>query len=304
MKFAAPLLLFSLFLASRCAETQTPGSPARYVSYSEKIAEEERLQRKEAGLVALLTTTPDPADSLKRLEVAIDSFDTEGHQVFNRTFGADGNSIKEIHHRYLDGRLAETRQSEPERAVTVTYSYNAEGRKTAELVVDASGDTLVTRTFVYDAVGNEIEASFYRKANQSRLKKRSTYDAQGRPATVQELSGETVNWEERYTYTDTLQTTERSANGQVQVIYHMRFDKLGHATSLKQLAPDLRPRTVVQMRYDDKGRMLEEVTTGPEGNPVSTFSYTYDAKGTRASRSMQRPDLQRPLLLRYEPIYR
>jgi hypothetical protein len=304
MKFAAPLLLLCLSLASHCSDTHKPDGPQRYVSYPERMDEEERNQRKAAGLLALIARTADPADSSKRLVVAVDSFDTEGHQIFNRTFGADGNPVKEIRHRYENGLLVETRQSEPERAVAVLYTYNADGRKTFELVTDAKGDTLLTRKFVYDAIGNETEATFYRKVNQSRLTKVTTYDSLGRPATVQERMGDIVNWEERYTYSDSVDVTERSANGQLQVIYQIRYDDKGHSSSLVQLGPDRQRRVDVKMTYDAQGRLLREVTTGPQGNMVSTFEYTYDAKGMRTRRVMIRPELPQPMVLEYEPVYR
>jgi hypothetical protein len=305
MKIAVPILLLSLALASRCAtQPQQPTGPKRFVSYTERMAEEERTQRKSTGLQALIALTPDPADSSKRLTVAIDSFDTEGHQTFNRTFGADGQVVKEVRHRYEGGLLMETRQTEPERAVTVRYTYNAEGRKTFEWVADQNGDTLLTRRFAYDAIGNETEAGFYRKANLANLKKLTTYDAQGRPATVQERNGEVVNWEERYTYGDTMDVTERSANGQVQVTFQIKYDDKGHSTSLVQLGPDRQPRVVVQMSYDDQGRLLKEHTTGPKGEVVSIFEYAYDAKGTRTRRLMTRPELPAPMLLEYQPVYR
>lgn len=305
LKLSAPLLLLSLTLASRCAvQPAKPEGPQRFVSYAERMDEEERAQRKAAGLLTMVARTPDPADSSKRLVVAIDSFDTEGNQVRNLTFGPDGKPIKEIRHRYENGLLVETRQDEGERSVVVTYTYNATRQKSFELVRDAKGDTLLTREYKYDAVGNETEATFYRKANQTRLRKLTTYDAQGRPATVQERNGETVNWEERYTYTDSLDATERSAGGQVQVIYQMRYDDKGHSTSLEQLGPDRQPRITVKMSYDDKGHLLKELTLGPQGNQVSLFVYTYDAKGMRASRVLTRPDIDGPMVLEYVPTYR
>jgi YD repeat-containing protein len=306
MKLAAPLLLLSLALASRCADTpqQQIKQPERFISYPERMHEEERIQRKTAGLLALFAMTPDDSDSSKRLFVAIDSFNTEGHQTFNRTFGSDGQPIKEIRHRYEGNLLMETRQTEGERIIVVHYTYNADGRKTLELVTEANGDTLLTRQFAYDAIGNETEASFYRKANQTRLKKLTTYDAQGRPATVQERNGELVNWEERYTYGDTMDVTERSANGQVQVTFQIKYDDKGHSTSLVQLGADRQPRVVVQMTYDAQGRLLKEHTTGPKGEVVSIFEYAYDAKGTRTRRLMTRPELAGPMLLEYVAVYR
>lgn len=305
LKFSAPLLLLSLTLASRCAvQPAKPEGPQRFVSYAERMDEEERTQRKTAGLLAMVARTPDPADSSNRLVVAIDSFDTEGNQVFNQTFGPDGKPIKEIRYRYENGLLVETRQNEAERAVVVTYTYDATRQKSFELVRDGNGDTLLTRTYKYDAVGNETEASFYRKANATRLRKVTTYDAQGRPATVQERNGETVNWEERYTYTDSLDATERSAGGQVQVIYQIRYDDKGHSTSLEQLGPDRQPRITVKMTYDDKGRLLKELTFGPQGNQISSFEYAYDAKGMRTRRVMIRPEIAEPMVLEYEAKYR
>ena len=302
MKFVSLALLTLLSLAiTSCTQkaTQADG-PQRWVSYQDKIDKEDRELRKAAGLRATVALSADPADSTKTIPVAIDSFDREGYLVSNRTFDPTGAVIKEVNHIVRDGRLIETRQTEPERSVTVQYTYDAQGWKTHELVLDDKQDTLLTRQFKYDSIGNEIEARFYRKATQTHLSKTTQYDSLGRPRIVQEWNGDLLNWEERYNYTDTLWITERFAKGQLQSRFKMRYDDQGHCTFLEHLSGEGKSRMSVHMAYNPQGSMTSEKTDGIPGTWMQTFQYTYDPKGLRITKTLLRPDIPQGLTVHYE----
>jgi YD repeat-containing protein len=147
------------------------------------------------------------------------------------------------------------------------------------------GDTILTRHYTLDAKGDEVRAEFWRKENNLRAVKETTYDAQRRPLVTKELENGEQQWEERYTHVGQtrLEADRFNAQGELDRHFVLEFDAQGHCTHMEQ--SDAQGNRVMLLRktYNENGRLVREENVSAQDQVLGSTAFTYDAQGMQGS---------------------
>lgn len=296
------LLLVTVLFATACQpESGSTGDPKsesdanttseKFVPYQEKLAQKEKALR--ASLKISETTTLQSADAKPGtfFVTRTQQFDENGNAIAEANYDADGKVTKSVQNSWENDLIqASDVKNEMGQSYKAVYFYNDKNEKLSEVIHRPSGDTLLARSYTYDATGNEIEARLEDRQRRRSLSKTMSYDAQGRPLSIREFQGDSLTWEESYQIEENnWSVTRRNHSGKIMGIFNTEFDQEGKALKIEQLKADSSVRLGISYEYDDKGNLVNERHYGRNGNELQSLRYNYLENGLLNERVLFTP---------------
>jgi hypothetical protein len=288
--------------ASDSGDPNGPDDSEKFVPYQEKLARQEKALRTSLKVSETTTLQSSDAQPGTFFVTKTEQFNEQGNLTSETSLNAEGKLTKSVQNNWKGDLLqASEVKNEMGQSYKAVYTYNNKDQKLNEVIHRPSGDTLLARSYTYDANGNETEARLEDRQRKRSLRKTMTHDAQGRPTTIREFQDGSLTWEEIYEINGSnWHVTRRKKGGEVMGLFYTEFDAEGKALKIEQMTADSTVRLAIVYNYDAKGNLDQERHYGRGGNELQSIQYSYQENGLLSERVLFTPTVPGGIKTRWE----
>jgi hypothetical protein len=304
--------LFALIALSLCiaackpSENSGKAKSGKWLPYPEQKAFEEQQLRaslkveKREGMSNVLKDT---VETWYPSELSL--YNQYGQITLSQLMDSEGKVTKETKYEYRDSLLIkEIIKESSGYSSAMEYGYNEKGQKISELMFQR-GDSVLRRSYVVDANGNEMEVELLKFRDGAKFKLETQRNEKGEPIHVKELQDGVPNWTEVYEISDSLWRIKRSdAQNHVQGDYEMRFDQNQAITQMINRDESGKIRISIVYTNDAQGRNLKEQYFGGQGQAMQASEFRYNDQGLLVERTFSSPTSPQKTITRYTYSFR